>query len=406
MNNYSPQTHQLGNIDHALTIDLKQAGTGKIESLIVPREDACEMCLGTGQSWRDDDGTCSSCNNTGYVKYEKRFEVRIPAGIDNGHRLRLAGEGNREAAQAERGDLYITIRVSPHKLFGRKGQDLRSFFRLTEEEMKSGAVVTVPTLWDGQKRLRIPPGTSAGAIFRLAGLGLRSLENSERGDLFVTVGNELVRHGTDDTQRASVVTPPSTVQRNVVKEFFLQHAKMIVASVLVFVGVILYFSNRETKPAANTSLPVVVKSPALYVPNSLPSATEPIHLPFSLPNGANIIPPQGPRGDRTIVIINRADGDIALKVVSSSSQQTRRFVYVRSGKRLVIPNLTREVYLLRWETGSDWEVTSHRFLSMRSIRQFDQPFDLRRTNFRVNFTRSIEGTLREVELDESDFDDK
>lgn len=410
MNSYPPQTHQVGNISYAVNISLSEAATGKTQSLIVLREDVCEVCSGTGQSWRSDDGTCSKCNNNGFVKYEKEFKVRIPAGIETGSKLRITGEGNLGAVQAARGNLEIEINVSLHELFERKGKDLHFFFSLTEDELKGTSEITVPTLLDGEKRLRIPPQTNLGTVFRLTGFGLPSMAGGERGDLFVKVGKKTIEHDSDNTRGSSVVTPSSTSWR----EFFRNHLKAVVTAVVVLLlaGPLIYFSIRQSSKRispssnnANTSLPPVSKT-TILTPPLIPTATPPIQPPFSLPNGANITRPQGPIGNGKMIIINNADGDIALKVVSSASEQTRRFVYVRSGSKVVISNLRREVYLLRWESGMDWDVNSRRFLYRRSIHQFAQTFDLRRTIWTVDFTPSPKGELVEVPLDESDFEDK
>jgi hypothetical protein len=327
------------------------------------------------------------------------------------------GEGNLEAAQAARGDLYVEVNVRRHELFERKGKDLHSFFRVTDDELRRGGELIVPTLLDGQKLLRILPGTNVGTTFRFAGLGLPSLAGGERGDLFVKVGNEAVKYEREDKRDAPVFTSssPATGQPTAVKKFFRDHRKalFITAGVLLLVGYIIYFSNRPsgdglspTSNSTNTASPPVTQSTTVYNPDLNPTATESIRPPFSLPNGANITPPQGPRGNGTMIIVNRAEGDIALKVVSSSSQKTRRFVYVRSGKTVVISRLTREVYLLRWESGSDWDEDSRRFSSLRSIHQFDKTFDLRNVNWRIHFTPSPVGDLQEVGLDETEFEDK
>ena len=423
MNSNPTQTHQPANTSYTVTISLSEAATGKTESLIVPREDACEICSGTGQSWRDD-GTCTNCDNTGYVRYEKRFELLIPAGIEGGARMRIAGEGNLGSGQAVRGDLYIVVNVSPHELFERKGKDLHCFFRLTEDELKAGGEVVVPTLLDGRKRLRIPPGINANTVLRMAGMGLRSLEDAERGDLFVRVGNKPVKSVGVNEHGPSVETPPTPPRESSVKVFVRDHTKGVIftAGLLLCAGLIYFGSQRSgpsrppasnnanvsTTPAAKPTA-TLVPSPKLPVPPDpapTPTFMQPLRPPFSLPNGTNITPPQGPRGDMTIEIVNRASGDIALKVVSSSSQKTRRFVFVRSGKTAVIKNLPREVYMLRWETGSDWDVNSRRFIYMRSLQQFDKTFDLQRRNLIVHFTPSLTGTLREEALDESEFEDK
>lgn len=415
MNNQPPQTHRLGDISYTVTINLIEAATGKTESLIIQREDACQTCLGTGQSWRVE-GTCSACNSKGLVKYEKRFEVRIPPGVETGAKLRIAGEGNLEAGQAVRGDLYITLNVRSHERFERKGKDLHSFFKLTEEELKNGGEVVVPTLLDGQKQLHVPPGTSAGTIFRLAGLGLRSVESGDRGDLFIRVGRDPLRNGGDNTRGTATFTPPqpATHQKGVVREFVLSHVKglVITAGVLLFVGLIYLGdqrsgqSNSSTPRNTNTSSTPMATPTTRYSPAPVLTPVQPVRPPFSLANGADIIPPQGARGNMTMTVINGGSRDMALKIVNSSSQKTRRFVYVRANSKVVIRNLPREGCLLRWEVGTDWDVNSRRFLIGRSLQEFDKTFDLRRVRYTVDFTPSPTGTLQERTLDESEFEDK
>jgi hypothetical protein len=416
VNSNPPQTHKLGNISHAVNISLVEAATGKAESLIIPREDICETCWGTGKSWREE-GTCSNCSNKGYVRYEKRFEVRIPAGVESGAKLRIPGEGNLEAEPAGRGDLYITVNVSPHELFERKGKDLHSFFRLTQEELKRGVEVIVPTLVDGQKRLRVPPGTSAGAMLRLAGLGLGPMDGGVRGDLFVRVGDAPVKYAGGNTSGPSTGTQwPATAQASAAKQFFLSHAKGLIFTgvvLLLFAGSI-YFGGRRrsglsvppTPYNANVGSTPAATPATRYTPAPAPTAAQPPRPPFSLPNGTNIVPPKGPRGGMRMTIINSGFQDIALKVVDSSSQKTRRFVYVRAQEKAFITNLPREVCLLRWETGTDWDVDARRFLVGRSVHQFDDTFDMRRTHYTVDFTPSETGTLRELSIDESEFEDK
>jgi hypothetical protein len=391
-----------------------EAATGKTESLIIPREDSCGTCSGTGQSWRDE-GTCSNCGSRGLVRYEKRFEVRIPPGVDSGARLRIAGEGNLAAGQAARGDLYIALAVGPHELFERRGKDLHSFFKLTGEELKNGGEVVVPTLLDGQKKLRVPPGTSDGAVFRLAGLGLRSLEDGERGDLFIVVGREPLKRAGGDARGTAAAAPPAAGRKGALRAFVVSHAKglIITAGALLLLVGFIYLGGRRsgqgvsTTPRNANASPAATRTPLTrYSPTPAPTPAQPDRPPFSLPNGADIVPPQGPRGNMTMTVINGGQRDMALKIINASSQKTRRFVYVRAESRVVIRNLPREGCLLRWEGGSDWDVNGRRFLSGRSLQQFDKTFDLRRVRYTVDFTPSLTGTLQERALDESEFEDK
>ncbi len=411
MNNNPSQTYQPGNIYHTLTCNLREAATGKTVSIVIPRDDVCEVCLGTGQSWRNDDGTCSKCDSKGIVKYEKRLEVRIPAGVDTGSRLLIVGEGNLEAQQVARGNLYIVMNVVRHELFERKGKDLHSFLTVTEDELKRGGEIIVPTLLENEKRLRLPADTTVGTIFRMAGLGLPSLGGGERGDLFVKVVREPVKYDSANTPGASPGTPssPSTRKESAVKQFFLNHSKsFIIAAGLLLIVTLIYFGNRQTNPdiSSNSNNTNILSQPIAKPTIPLSFAPTPVPpQPVRLRNGANITPPQGPRGYMSIKVINRGSGDIALKVVSNFSRETRRFVYVRSNSTAMIKNLPREVCLLLWETGTDWDAENRRFLTGRALRKFDEIFDLRKTNYEVDFTPSLGGTLHETAIDETDFEE-
>jgi hypothetical protein len=413
VNSYPPHASQLGAISHTLTLSLEEAASGKVASIRIPRVDICVACGGTGQSWRDDNGTCANCNSKGSFEYEKALEVRIPPGVETGSRLRIAGEGNMDASQSARADLFITINVRRHETFERRGKDLHCFVKLTQGELTMGTQVIIPTLLDGQKLLRIPPGTAGGTAFRLGGLGLGYGESDERGDLFVKVGTQTPTPASHARTESPFATQPSP-KRSEVSEFFLKNFRDIAIAVgIILVLGFLALNNRSNKNLTSQNLnttvypspvyPLPTRPPPSYVPTPMPS---PARLPFALPNGANITPPQGPRGDNSMTIVNGGYWDIAVKIVSRSSQKTRRFVYVRADSTAVVKNLAREVCLLRWESGNDWDTSARRFLGARAIHQFDQDFDLRKVRYTIHFTPSPTGTLRETPIDESEFDDK
>jgi hypothetical protein len=410
MHTYPTYAAQPGDISYTLMLSLEEAARGKVESIRIPRVDICEACAGTGQSWREDDGTCAKCNNMGSFKYEKTLEVRIPAGVDAGSRLRLAGEGNLAVSQVARGDVNITISVRKHELFDRKGRDLYTFVKLTEEELTKGMEIVVPTLLDGQKLLRIPPATVSRAVFRLAGLGLRSIDSSERGDFFVRIGTQAKDSASYGTAGSLFGTPISS-QRSTAGGLFLTHAKKVVfgAGLLLLVAFIYIIGQRSgSDPSTRSVNPNFYPSPGMSpAPSYSPAPTPtPYRPPFSLPNGANITPPQGPRGDNTMTIDNTGSGDIAVKIISSSSQKTRRFVYVQANSTAVVRGLARELCLLRWESGTDWDVKARRFLYYRALHQFDETFDLRKIRYTIHFEATPSGTLRETPINESDFEDK
>jgi len=141
----------------------------------------------------------------GRIEREKMLEIKIPAGVDNSSRLRIAGEGEAGEAGAPPGDLYVVVHVQEHELFERRDANLYCSIPVTFSQAALGAEVPVTTL-DGQEMLTIPEGTQNGKIFRLKGMGMPVLGSRGRGDLFVAV---------------HVVTPTNLTreQRNLLEEF-------------------------------------------------------------------------------------------------------------------------------------------------------------------------------------------
>jgi molecular chaperone DnaJ len=142
----------------------------------------CPVCGGRG-SLIDD--PCPTCRGTGVERRTREVKVRIPAGVDDGQRIRVKGRGGPGRNGGPAGDLYVVVRVSPHPLFQRKGRDLTLTAPITFAEAALGADITVPTLDDGPVTLRIPPGTRSGRTFRVKGRGVGGPKGA--GDLLVTV---------------------------------------------------------------------------------------------------------------------------------------------------------------------------------------------------------------------------
>ena len=138
----------------------------------------CLRCGGTGKVRTYD---CRTCGGTGTVLRTRRIEVNIPPGVDTGSKVRVRGEGENG------GDLYLKVKVRPHPLFERKGDDLFLDLPLTFAEAALGAEVSVPTLIDGRVKVRVPPGTQGGQLLRLSGLGMPRLRGKGRGDLYLRV---------------------------------------------------------------------------------------------------------------------------------------------------------------------------------------------------------------------------
>jgi molecular chaperone DnaJ len=115
----------------------------------------------------------------------RTLTVRIPAGVDDGQRIRLAGQGEPGRYGAAAGDLYVAVHVSPHPVFGRNGEDLTLSVPVTFPEMALGTTLTVPTL-DGNVSVRVPPGTASGRTLRVRGKGV-ARRGGRTGDLLVTL---------------------------------------------------------------------------------------------------------------------------------------------------------------------------------------------------------------------------
>lgn len=201
---------------------LEEAAAGMTAQLRVPRLEACETCKGSGAAPGTQPEACPGCGGAGQIRYqqgffsvartcgqcrgagrvirtpcesckgagrverEKQIEVKIPAGVETGSRLRLAGEGEAGAQNGPAGDLYVVIHVKEHETFERQGNNLYASVPVTFAQAALGAETTVPTL-EGQESLKIPAGTQTGTVFRLKGHGMPVLGGRGRGDLFVSV---------------------------------------------------------------------------------------------------------------------------------------------------------------------------------------------------------------------------
>lgn len=144
---------------------------------------ACPQCGGTGKA----QATCPHCGGRGVMHRTEPLEVRIKAGTRDGQRIRLAGKGNAGKGGGPTGDLYITVKLEPHPVFERDGDDIRIKVPVSAMEAALGAKVEVPTI-DGRAQLRIPPGTQSGQKLRLREKGVPSTaKDATRGDEIVEV---------------------------------------------------------------------------------------------------------------------------------------------------------------------------------------------------------------------------
>jgi molecular chaperone DnaJ len=224
-------------LEYRLEIDFWDAVRGAVKKIQITRLDTCQTCHGTGAVGTpqvcptcNGSGTiqqaagkmrfnvpcnrcggtgklrtaCKTCGGEGRMRHNETIDVRIPAGVANGGRVRVPGKGNAGTMGAPAGDLYLTVEVKPHAFFERRGNDLYTKIPVTVSEATLGAKIEVPTI-DGRSLVRIPPGTNSGKTLRLKEKGVPSARNGERGDQYVEI---------------QVVVPPPTDERvrNLMKE--------------------------------------------------------------------------------------------------------------------------------------------------------------------------------------------
>jgi molecular chaperone DnaJ len=143
----------------------------------------CPACQGAGQVIKE---RCAECRGQGRLEKEKTIELRVPAGVDTGTRLRVPGEGEAGANGGATGDLYVVLEVKEHTFFERRGADLYCTIPVSIAQAALGAELSVPGL-SGEEKLRIPEGTQSGAVFRVKGHGLPDPRGGGKGDLYYHV---------------------------------------------------------------------------------------------------------------------------------------------------------------------------------------------------------------------------
>jgi molecular chaperone DnaJ len=143
----------------------------------------CPQCQGEGEVIPS---PCTDCRGTGRAKKKKTLTLRVPAGIDDGARLRLVGEGEAGEAGAPRGDLYVVVQLKKHDVFERQNNDLYCQVSISFSQAALGAVLDIHTL-NGPEQLKIPSGTQSGEVLRLKGKGLKEVRSQRNGDLYIRV---------------------------------------------------------------------------------------------------------------------------------------------------------------------------------------------------------------------------
>lgn len=205
-----------------LEISLEEAAHGKEEKLRIPRLEKCSECGGKGAEKGSEPETCITCQGSGQTRYqqgffsvmrtcpncagkgqiiknpckkchgagrvekEKTLEIKIPAGVETGSRLRVNGEGEAGVNGGPTGDLYVVLHVAEHETFERQGANLYSAVPVTFAQAALGAEIKVKTL-EGEEDLKIPAGTQTGTVFRIKSQGMPALGGRGKGDLFVAV---------------------------------------------------------------------------------------------------------------------------------------------------------------------------------------------------------------------------
>jgi molecular chaperone DnaJ len=148
----------------------------------------CHTCNGTGKIIPD---PCTKCGGKGRVRKERTLSVNIPAGVDEGTRIRLSGEGEAGMQGGRPGDLYIFVSLKPHKLFKREGTDLSMDIPVSFVDAALGGELEVPSVDGGKAKMNLPEGTQSGQVFRMRGKGMPELNGTRRGDMFVKVTVEV-----------------------------------------------------------------------------------------------------------------------------------------------------------------------------------------------------------------------
>lgn len=146
-------------------------------------QQTCPDCNGSGEVISD---PCKVCSGTGRTKERTKLRVKIPAGIEDGSRLRSSGNGDYGAKGGPAGDLYIVVQIRQHDIFEREGDDLHCQMPLSFAVAALGGETTVPTL-EGKANLKVPAGTQNGTTFRLRGKGMKALGEDQHGDLYVHI---------------------------------------------------------------------------------------------------------------------------------------------------------------------------------------------------------------------------
>jgi len=206
-----------------LTLTFEEAAFGKKTEVKVRRYESCEQCHGSGSAAGKAPSTCPTCGGHGQVRYqqglfsiartcpscqgagrvisdpcskckgemrsikERTVDVTVPAGVEDGTRIRYSEQGDAGVQGGPAGDLYVVLKVKPHPFFEREGRDLHCSVPISFSQAAMGDELTIPTLDGSEHKLKVPEGTQSGTTFRIRGKGVPALQSHGKGDLFVHV---------------------------------------------------------------------------------------------------------------------------------------------------------------------------------------------------------------------------
>ena len=184
-------------IEQPIEISLEEAFHGTTRTLQFAGQEPCVTCGGSGEI---DGAGCHVCQGSGLMSKTKRIEVTVPAGVDNGSRVRIAGEGHPGTNGGKQGSLYLIVSVTPDKRFERKGSNLHTNVEVPLTDAVLGGEVEVPTM-TGKVALTLPPLSPNGKSFRLAGKGMPSLKGGEPGNLYARLQVRLPEKLSDEDKK-------------------------------------------------------------------------------------------------------------------------------------------------------------------------------------------------------------
>jgi molecular chaperone DnaJ len=206
-----------------ITLTFEEAAFGKKTEVKVRRYETCDQCRGSGSAGTKGPSTCTSCGGRGQVRYqqglfsiartcpacngagrvisdpctkckgesrvmrERTVDVNVPAGVEDGTRIRYQEQGDAGVNGGPSGDLYVILKVKPHPFFEREGKDLHCSVPISFTQATLGAEIVIPTLDGGEHKLKVPEGTQSGTTFRVRGKGVPILQSSGKGDMYVHV---------------------------------------------------------------------------------------------------------------------------------------------------------------------------------------------------------------------------